>query len=150
MPGYSPIPSGIIEEISSAAIAVDATRTMMQARSTSEDEFSRGALANVRRLHEAGVVITAGTDSPLGDQPFGESLHSELELLVKAGLSPMEAIQAATSQPAKLMKLDHEIGMVQPGKRADLIGVAGNPLHDINNIRNIKLVIRDGCIAEEI
>jgi imidazolonepropionase-like amidohydrolase len=147
--GHTPIPSRIIEDIARARIAVDPTLTMMQARSSSEDAFNRGALANVRRLHEAGIVITAGTDSPLGELRFGESLHSELELLVKAGMSPIEAIQAATSRPAKLMKLDHEIGTVQSGKRADLIGIAGDPLRDISNIRNIKLVVRNGCIVEE-
>jgi imidazolonepropionase-like amidohydrolase len=147
--GYSPIHPGIIEEIASAGIAVDPTLQIMQANSSSEDAFNRGALANVGRLHEAGVTITAGTDSPLHGLRFGESLHGELEILVTAGLSPMEAIQAATSRPAKLMKLDSEIGVIQPGMRADLIGVANSPLHDITNIRNIKLVIRHGSIVEE-
>lgn len=147
--GYDPMSPEMIAEITSAGIAVDPTLRMMQAGSSSVDMFNRGALANVSRLHQAGAVITAGTDAPLRGLRFGESLHGELELLVRAGLSPMEAIQAATSRPAKLMKLDHEIGMIQAGKRADLIGVAGNPAHEITNIRQIKLVIRNGCIVEE-
>lgn len=147
--GYAPIPVEMIEEIASAGIAVDPTLRMMQAGSSSEDAFGWGALANVARLHEAGVIITAGTDAPLRGLRFGESLHGELELLAKAGLSPMEVIQAATSRPASRMKMDREIGMVQPGKRADLIGIAGNPLLDIKHIRNIRLVIRDGRIVEE-
>src|SRR5262249_16710928 len=132
--GYKPIPQPLIAQIASAAIAVDPTLAVLSASIVSADEFSNGPLENVRRLHSAGIVITAGTDAPLGNLPFGESLHRELELLVKAGLSPMEAIQAATSRPARLVKRGDDIGTIQVGKRADLIAVAGDPLHAISDI----------------
>src|SRR5262249_5327882 len=124
--GYKPIPQTTVAEIARAAIAVDPTLSVLSASIDSPAEFASGPLENVRRLHAAGAIITAGTDAPLGNLPFGDSLHRELELLVKAGLSPMEAIQAATSRPARLMKRGDEIGTIQEGKRADLIAVSGD------------------------
>src|SRR5256884_481221 len=67
-------------------------------------------------LHKAGVPIVAGTDQCVP----GHSLHREIELYVQAGFTPMEAIQAATIVPARVMGLDKEVGTVEPGKRADL------------------------------
>jgi len=91
-------------------------------------------------LHKAGVPIVAGTDQCVP----GHSLHREIELYVQAGFTPMEAIQAATIVPARVMGLDKEVGTVEPGKRADLILVGGNPLESIHNIRNVKYVVADG------
>jgi enamidase len=147
--GYKPIPQPVVAQIARAGIAVDPTLAILSASIASPDEFSNGPLENVRRLHSAGVVITAGTDAPLGNLPFGESLHRELELLVQAGLPPMEAIQAATSRPARLMRRGEEIGTIEVGKRADLIAVAGDPLRAISDIRKIRLVIRDGRIVAQ-
>lgn len=110
-------------------------------------EFSGGPLDNVRRLAKAGAVITAGTDSPLGRLRFGDSLHRELELLVEAGLAPMEAIQAATIHPARILRRE-DLGTIEPGKRADLIVVAGNPLRSISDTRNVRLVLRDGKVFD--
>ncbi|HKN74367.1 MAG TPA: amidohydrolase family protein [Candidatus Acidoferrum sp.] len=91
-------------------------------------------------LHRAGVPIVAGTDQTVP----GHSLHREIELYVQAGFTPMEAIQAATIVPARVMGLDKEVGTVEQGKRADLILVDGNPLESIHNIRNVKYVIAGG------
>jgi imidazolonepropionase-like amidohydrolase len=94
----------------------------------------------VGALHRAGVPIVAGTDQTVP----GHSLHREIELYVQAGFSPMEAIQAATIVPARVMKLDKETGTVEAGKRADLIVIDGDPLADIHNTRNVELVIAAG------
>ncbi len=94
----------------------------------------------LRELHKRGVPIVAGTDIAVP----GHSLHRELELYVQAGFTPMEAIQAATSVPARLMKLDQQVGTVEPGKRADLIVVDGDPLTDIHSIRKVSVVIARG------
>jgi imidazolonepropionase-like amidohydrolase len=91
-------------------------------------------------LHRAGIPIVAGTDVTVP----GHSLHRELELYVKAGFTPMEAIQAATIVPARAMKLDKESGTVEAGKRADLIIVDGNPLESISNTRKVKTVVTNG------
>ncbi|WP_394838439.1 amidohydrolase family protein [Pendulispora rubella] len=97
-------------------------------------------VAILRELHRAGVPIVAGTDQAVP----GHSLHRELELYVQAGFTPMEAIQAATSVPAKVMHLDGQVGTIVPGKRADILVVAGDPLRDIHDIRKIATVIARG------
>jgi imidazolonepropionase-like amidohydrolase len=97
-------------------------------------------IATVGALHKAGVTIVAGTDVVVP----GHSLHRELELFVQAGLTPMEAIQAATVAPARAMKRDKDAGTVEAGKRADLIVVDADPLESISNIRKLKWVIAGG------
>lgn len=95
-------------------------------------------------LHKAGVPIVAGTDLTVP----GYSLHREMELYVDAGFTPMEAIQAATIVPARAMGLEKESGTLQPGMRADVLVVTGNPLARIADTRNVKFVIADGRYFE--
>lgn len=97
-------------------------------------------LAVVGALHKAGIPIVAGTDQTIP----GHSLHRELELYVKAGFTPMEALQAATSVPAAVMHIDGDVGTITVGKRADILVVDGNPIDRIENLRNIVMVIADG------
>jgi len=97
-------------------------------------------LSVIGALHRAGVPIVAGTDQAVP----GYSLHREMELYVKAGFTPMEAIQAATLVPARVMGLDGEVGTVTAGKRADLIVVEGNPLEDFSTLRKVWLVVAGG------
>src|SRR5882724_8376636 len=101
-------------------------------------------LSTIAALHRAGIPIVAGTDQVVP----GHSLHRELELYVKAGFTPMEAIQAATIVPARVMKLDSEVGTIESGKRADLIILDRNPLEQISNIRSIKTVITGGMMYD--
>jgi imidazolonepropionase-like amidohydrolase len=91
-------------------------------------------------LHRNGLTIVAGTDQVVP----GHSLRRELELYVKAGFTPLEAIQAATIVPARVMKMDKDLGTLEKGKIADLILVDGNPLDNISNIRNTKYVVTGG------
>lgn len=95
-------------------------------------------------LHKRGVTVVAGTDIAVP----GHSVHRELELYVDAGLTPMEALQAATIAPARYMRLDKELGTVEPGKRADLLVVRGNPLERIRDIRNTQLVVARGRVYD--
>ena len=95
-------------------------------------------------LHKEGLDIVAGTDQVVP----GHSVRRELELYVKAGFTPMEAIQAATIVPARVMKVDREVGTVEVGKVADLILVDGNPLDNISNLRNTRLVIANGKVYD--
>ncbi len=102
------------------------------------------ARTSVAEMYRAGVPILAGTDAnATPGVPFsprhGESLHQELELLVEAGLSPVDALRAATSMPAHYFGL-HDRGVVAPGRRADLILLDGDPLVDIGATRNIRRV----------
>jgi imidazolonepropionase-like amidohydrolase len=96
-------------------------------------------------LFELGVKIAAGTDTGTPAVPPGEALHTEMEMLVEAGLPPMDAIIAATRAGAELVG-SNEFGTVEPGKLADLVVVDGNPLQDIRNTRNIRLVMKEGRI----
>ncbi len=96
----------------------------------------------VGALHKAGVPIVAGTDQTVP----GFSLYREIELYVQAGFTPLEAIQAATIVPARVMKLDSELGTVEAGKRADLIIVGANPLESIHNIRKVESVVTGGVL----
>lgn len=91
-------------------------------------------------LHKNGIPIITGTDLVVP----GHSQFREIELLVKAGLTPMEAIQAATIVPARAFKKDKESGTIEAGKLADLIIVDGNPLKSISQIRQVKFVITKG------
>jgi imidazolonepropionase-like amidohydrolase len=100
------------------------------------------ASASVSVLHDAGMPILAGTDAnavPFGPSspPFGESLHQELALLVDAGLSPAEALDAATSVAADHFSLNDR-GRVEPGLRADLVLLDADPTADIGATRNIR------------
>src|SRR5580700_6260271 len=99
-------------------------------------------VAVVGALHKAGVPIVAGTDQTVP----GHSLHREIELYVQAGFTPMEAIQAATIVPARVMGLDKELGTVEAGKRADVMILAANPLESIHNIRKVEFVITNGTM----
>jgi imidazolonepropionase-like amidohydrolase len=98
----------------------------------------------VRAMHRAGVEIMAGTDSAgLYIYP-GFSLHDELSLLVRAGLTPMEALQTATRNPARFLGLIGSLGTVEKGKIADLVLLEANPLEAIGNTRKIAAVISGG------
>ncbi len=101
------------------------------------------AIESVRRMHAAGVEILAGSDAPNPGTAHGASLHHELELLVRAGLTPAQALAAATSRPAQRFGLA-ERGRIAPGMRADLVLVAGNPLDDIRATRAIEAVWKNG------
>jgi len=98
----------------------------------------------VRDMDRAGVPLLAGTDT--GD-PYtvpGFELHDELELLVKAGLTPLRALQTATLEPAKLLRMDQSMGAVRANFTADLVLLDANPLSDIRNTRKVSAVVVDG------
>ncbi|MEO8449158.1 MAG: amidohydrolase family protein [Gemmatimonadota bacterium] len=105
------------------------------------------ALASVRAFHAAGVPILAGTDAPNPGTAHGASLHQELELLVKAGLTPTQALHAATAGPAQAYRLADR-GRIAAGLRADLLLVEGDPSTDITTTRRIVGVWKAGKRTE--
>lgn len=98
---------------------------------------------SVRRLHEAGVPILAGTDPPNPGTAHGASLHRELKLLHRAGLDPAQALTAATSTTADVYGLGDR-GRIAPGLRADLLLVKGDPTTNLDATRDIVGIWRDG------
>ena len=106
-----------------------------------------GIQKTVKDLKDAGVPILAGTDAPNPGTAHGVSMHRELELLVGAGLTPSEALAAATSVPAKAFGLGTR-GRIAVGKKADLLLVMGDPTVDILATRNIAGIWKDGVAFE--
>lgn len=98
----------------------------------------------VGALHKAGIDIVAGTDQAVP----GHSIYRELELYVQAGFTPLEALQSATSVPARVMGMDKEAGTIEAGKRADVIILNANPLENISNIRSVDKVIANGTLYD--
>jgi hypothetical protein len=107
----------------------------------------QGSKENAALLHKNGVMLVAGTDAPYPGVLLGEGIHRELELLVSAGLTPLEAISAATRNAAKLMKAE-DWGMIQAGRKADLVIVDGRPDVNISETRNITMVMQAGRILD--
>jgi imidazolonepropionase-like amidohydrolase len=102
--------------------------------------------ALVRAYHAGGIRLTVGTDAPTPWIVPGASLHSEMELLVEAGLPAAEVLRMATGDAAIGLRREREIGFVRAGLRADLVVLTKDPLADIRNSRSIELVIQDGNV----
>jgi len=92
--------------------------------------------------------MAAGTDT---GNPYvfpGYSVHKEMELLVRAGLTPMEALEAATRVAAEMIGAEDAYGAIEPGKRADLLILTANPDEDIKNTRSLEVVISEGRVVD--
>jgi imidazolonepropionase-like amidohydrolase len=98
----------------------------------------------VLAMHRAGVKMLAASDAVVWYVFPGFSLHDEMELFVKAGLTPMEALQTATLNPATYLGLSDMVGTVEEGKKADLVLLEANPLENISNTKKINAVIVGG------
>lgn len=153
VPMTEPFPVELAERIAKQGMAIVPTLTMMEAFSVDprfvhyKPEHYPNAEAAVRLLHSLDVPILAGTDA--SDVPFvpkvwhGTSLHHELELLVKAGLSPVEALRGGTSRLAEVFGLPQG-GRIAPGGVADLILVEGRPDQNISDTGKIRQIWVDG------
>jgi imidazolonepropionase-like amidohydrolase len=97
----------------------------------------------VRRLSDAGVTVLPGTDIM-----NGFALHRDLELHVRAGIPATRVLQSATHLAARTMRLDSELGAIEPGKLADLVLVEGDPTQNITDIRRVRLVVKDGAMID--
>jgi imidazolonepropionase-like amidohydrolase len=122
---------------------------------SAEDEkaalsYLEHASDNLRRISAAGVPVALGTDV---SNPFvfpGYSVHEELVLIVRAGLTPRQALQAATAGGAAFLRSSHRIGRIAEGMEADMVILAGNPLTRIENSRTIVAVLSDGQFVSKI
>jgi imidazolonepropionase-like amidohydrolase len=110
-----------------------------------EKEALRFALINLKKLYKAGILVAMGTDSgatPIRAQGFSE--HLELELMVQAGLTPLEAIKVATYNSARLLNIQTDRGTLEPGRRASFLVLDKDPTADIRNTRTLSAVWSDG------
>ena len=98
------------------------------------------------KAYKAGVKIAFGTDS--GVSPHGENAH-EFELMVEGGMPPMKAIQSATLEGARLLRVEEKLGTLEATKLADVIAVQGNPLDDISVMRNVVFVMKEGEVFKQ-
>lgn len=134
-----------------AELRTEATRPLGSTEVTARDAAA-GALAeagrNAVKLLAAGVLVAAGTDAPYPGVFQGEGLHRELELLVAAGVSPLQAIRLATHDAARLLQADGEWGSLRPGLKADVLVVAGRPHERISDTRRIERVVKEGRVLD--
>lgn len=105
------------------------------------------ALQNVKTLFDAGVPIALGTDAGMPGTPHGVSTLQEMELLVKAGLTPAQALIAGTATSARIMRIDGDRGTIAPGKRADIVLIDGQPWQNIADVHKISHVFIDGRLV---
>lgn len=109
-----------------------------------QKDYTDWMMMIMAKMHKAGVGVMAGTDCPIFFLTPGRSLHEELAMLVRAGLTPQEAIQTATINPARYFDMQDELGQVKAGMWADLVILDDNPLKNIDNTRSISAVIKQG------
>jgi len=101
-----------------------------------------------KMMYDNGVEILSGTDIPNFGLVPGESLHHELELLVEAGISPLDVIKIATKNGADALGILNKVGTIENGKEADMIILAANPIDNISNTKKIEAIINDGKFVD--
>ena len=124
----------------------DSESMAQQPLNDSYKTYQDWSMKMVGLFNKQGVKILAGTDTPIGFLTPGFSLHKELELLVESGLTPLQALRAATITPAEFFNLEDKMGTVEVGKFADLVILNNNPLNDIKHTQDIHAVILKGHI----
>ena len=101
-------------------------------------------IISFQKAMKAGVKIAFGTD--VGGFSWNDSIAQEFGRMVEFGMPPMSGIQAATSRAAELLDMQGELGVVAPGAYADIVAVSGDPLKDVNELKSVKFVMKDGKV----
>lgn len=151
---FAPLPESLVKDIAEKEVIIIPTIAMMKGVKNvmvPDDPSIDHVLTTVQNANKAGIPVIVGTDAntvePGSPSPFGVEhglgFHEELELMVEAGLTPLEVIQSATITPAKLFGLEDR-GVIEVGRRADLILVEGDPTVDIKAVEAIKGVWIEG------
>lgn len=138
--------TALAEKIAAADIFYVATGSLVSQYTSSSRSDVRD---NYAALRAAGAKVAVGTDATNAGVTLGATYHQELELMVEGGYTEMEALVAATRVGAALLQLEERIGTLEPGKAADIIAVAGDPLEDIAVSRDVRFVLRDGVIVRD-
>ncbi|HEX7103079.1 MAG TPA: amidohydrolase family protein, partial [Nitrolancea sp.] len=107
------------------------------------EQAHANSIANIRNLHDVGVKLVAGSDAGWRHTGF-DDFYLELVYLAEAGMTPLEAIHAATGRAAAACQLDATVGTIAPGKAADLLAIAGDPSTDLTTLRAPAMIIQAG------
>ncbi len=143
-------PNGVVDSLTLAHLAATPTtaRRLGQRRAvprqTATDSLHRTMDDNLLRVHRAGIPIAMGTDAGNPLTLHGPAIHAEMEWMQRAGMRPMDIIVAATRNGARAMGREADFGTVEPGKLADLLLVAADPMRDVANLRRVAWVVRGG------
>lgn len=141
-PAYAPY-MGIISPVLERAVFTSGGYPLVEGYTRDDYRKSFGKMVElVRRLHEAGVPIVAGTDG------MGIELIRELEIYQQAGFTPAQALQSATILPAKVVKADQRIGSIAVGKEADMVLVDGDVSKELGALRRVVTVVSDGYVMD--
>ena len=111
-----------------------------------EKEVGQAQRENFRRLHQAGVRIGFGTDAAV--YPHGDNAK-QFAYMVEYGMTPLEAIRAATIHAAELLGWADDVGVIEPGRFADFIAVEGDPLSDITHLEDVGFVAKGGEVITD-
>ena len=133
------------------AYQLSCQNTLNDRKSLSDSLFAKYSeyhFSIIKLMRETGIRLLSGTDSPVLCSNIGESIHDELLLLTKAGLTPLEALQTATVNPSNLLGLENYSGKIEEETSASFIILNSNPLLDISNTKDIQMVINKGLIVE--
>lgn len=145
-----PLATALIEKIVKHRVNFGSTLVTHEPNDSTTEERRRShanMAAFTVRLHRAGASVTMGSHGSPRGAPPGLGLHREMELLVRAGMTPLDALQAVTRVAARALRLDDR-GIVAQGKLADLVILDADPLADIQNARRVHAVILDGRILD--
>jgi imidazolonepropionase-like amidohydrolase len=139
-------PPWFLEELRAFANRPDTKEA--EARRTAAMQRFQAAQANAQKLWNAGVLVVAGTDAPYPGDFQGEGIHHELQLLVEAGLTPLQAITSATRNASQLMNAAADWGTLEPGKLANVLVINGRPDQNIQETHNVETVIKEGLVLD--
>ncbi|MFW6193666.1 MAG: amidohydrolase family protein, partial [Gemmatimonadota bacterium] len=106
-------------------------------------------IANLERVHDAGITVATGTDAGNPGTAHGASIVREMELMARAGMSPMEVLVATTRNGARALGRGAELGTVEPGKEADLVLLEEDPLDDLAAAASVATVVKGGEVVWE-
>ncbi len=113
------------------------------------NEQLRRGLENLETVAGAGITVAAGTDAGNPGTAHGASIVRELELMARAGMTPMEVLVAATRNGARALGRGEELGTLRPGHRADLVVLSENPLEDVRHVGSVRTVVKAGRVVHE-
>lgn len=140
---WDPIPPDTIRQMVNSGVYLIPTFTVFRNYNAPLDQ----CVANLKAYVEAGGLVALGNDYGGGPGDFETGIPMyEIEMMQKAGMSPIQIIEASTKNAAVVLGMQNEIGTLEEGKQADIIIVAGNPLEDLSVLRNLKLIVHAGQI----